>query len=125
MEYADFTYYTDTFKGTVLTADNADHFLQLASRQANNMTRGRISGIGFDNLSLFRQLSIQDVVCEQAEFLYQNEDVLQTYLQQYSINGVSMSFGQNWNLHIEGGTAMPESTYQTLVRTGLCYAGLD
>jgi hypothetical protein len=123
MQYADFAYYRDTYKGTVLTEENADHYLQKASRDANTLTFSRIEGTGFAGLSLFRQESVREAVCRQAEFLMQNEDMLSTYLNEYSINGVSMKFGDSWNLHVENGVAMPEDAYQILLRTGLCYRG--
>lgn len=123
MQYADFAYYNDTFKGTVLTEDSADHYLMWASRDINNLTFGRIEGTGLENLSPFRQESIKEAVCRQAEFLQQNEDLISTYLNQYSINGVSMQFGSSWNLHVENGIAIPENVYQILLRTGLCYRG--
>lgn len=123
MQYVDKAYYKDTYNGIILTEDNADRYLTIASRQVNTICRGRIEGMGFDGLSPFRKSSIQDVICRQAEFLYQNESMLETYLSSYAINGVSMQFGQAWNLHVEGGIAMPEELYQTLLRTGLCYRG--
>ncbi len=124
MQYVSYTYYRDTYGGVLLTDENADRYLKQASRQVNTICRGRIEGVGFDSLSPFRKSSIQDVVCRQAEFLYQNESMLETYLNSYAINGVSMQFGQAWNLHVEDGIAMPKELYQVLLRTGLCYRGL-
>ena len=123
MQYVDKAYYKDTYNGIILTEGNADRYLTIASRQVNTICRGRSEGMGFDSLSPFRKSSIQEVICRQAEFLYQNESMLETYLSSYAINGVSMQFGQAWNLHVEGGIAMPEELYQTLLRTGLCYRG--
>lgn len=123
MQYVDYAYYRDTYKGSVLTADNADRYLSRASFDANNLTFGRIESKGFDNLSDFRKDSIREAVCLQADFLAENSDMLETYLSQYSINGVSMQFGSSWNLHIESGVAMPESCYQILAGTGMCYRG--
>ncbi|MCI5723008.1 MAG: hypothetical protein MR283_03260 [Erysipelotrichaceae bacterium] len=123
MQYVDKAYYKNTYKGIILTDDNADRYLSIASRHANTICRGRVEGTGFNNLSSFRKSSIQEVVCRQAEFLYQNESMLETYLSSYAINGVTMQFGQSWNLHTEGGIAMPEELYQILLRTGLCYRG--
>ena len=123
MQYVDKAYYKDTYNGIILTEGNADRYLTIASRQVNTICRGRIEGMGFDSLSPFRESSIQEVICRQAEFLYQNESVLETYLSSYAINGVSMQFGQAWNLHVEGGIAIPEELYQILLRTGLCYRG--
>ena len=125
MQYVIYTYYRDTYGGVLLTDENADRYLKQASRQVNTICRGRIEGVGFDSLSPFRKSSIQDVVCRQAEFLYQNESMLETYLNSYAINGVSMQFGQAWNLHVEDGIAMPKELYQVLLRTGLCYRGFD
>ena len=101
MQYVDKAYYKDTYNGIILTEGNADRYLKIASRQVNTICRGRIEGMGFDSLSPFRKSSIQDVICRQAEFLYQNESMLETYLSSYAINGVSMQFGQAWNLHVE------------------------
>ena len=123
MQYVSYTYYRDTYGGVLLTDENADRYLKQASRQVNTICRGRIEGMGFDSLSPFRKSSIQDVICRQAEFLYQNESMLETYLSSYAINGVSMQFGQAWNLHVEDGIAMPKELYQVLLRTGLCYRG--
>ena len=123
MQYVSYTYYRDTYGGVLLTDENADRYLKRASRQVNTICRGRIEGVGFDSLSPFRKSSIQDVVCRQAEFLYQNENMLETYLNSYAINGVSMQFGQAWNLHVEDGIAIPKELYQVLLRTGLCYRG--
>lgn len=123
MQYVDKAYYKDTYNGIILTEGNADRYLTIASRQVNTICRGRIEGMGFDSLSSFRKSSIQEVICRQAEFLYQNESMLETYLSSYAINGVSMQFGQAWNLHVEGGIAMPEELYQILLRTGLCCRG--
>ena len=123
MQYVSYTYYRDTYGGVLLTDENADRYLKQASRQVNTICRGRIEGMGFDNLPPFRKSSIQDVVCRQAEFLYQNESMLETYLNSYAISGVSMQFGQAWNLHVEDGIAMPKELYQVLLRTGLCYRG--
>lgn len=123
MQYVNFAYYKDTYGGVLLTDENADRYLKQASRQVNTICRGRIEGMGFDGLSPFRKSSIQDVICRQAEFLYQNESMLETYLSSYAINSVSMQFGQAWNLHVEDGIAIPKELYQMLLRTGLCYRG--
>ncbi|WP_040333576.1 head-tail connector protein [Bulleidia extructa] len=123
MQYVDKAYYKGTYNGIILTDDNADRYLSIASRQVNTICRGQIEGMGFDNLSPFRKSSIQEVICRQAEFLYQNESMLETYLNSYAINGVVMQFGQAWNLHVEDGIAMHRELYQVLLRTGLCYRG--
>jgi hypothetical protein len=125
MQYVDYAYYRDTYKGTLLTENDADKFLRKASYDVNNLSFGRIESVKFDHLSDCRKESIREVVCRQADFLSENSDILQTYLNQYAINGVSMTFGSSWNLHVEQGTAIPADVYQILVRAGLTCRSID
>lgn len=90
------------------------------SRHIDALTFNRIVATGFYNLTKFQQDVIKEVMCEQAEFEYENADIINTVLSSYGINGVSMSFGPNWNLHIENGVAMRRDTYSLLKQTGLC-----
>ena len=69
-----------------------------ASRQIDTLTFCRIRGIGFDNLTEFQQEQIQYVTCLLADFLYENQDELETMLASYGINGVSMAFAEGVNM---------------------------
>lgn len=53
------------------------------------------------------------------QFERENEDVLDTPLASYSVNGVSMSFGEK--IKIVSGIAVPADIYAMLRSTGLCY----
>ena len=53
-------------------------------------------------------------------FEYENEDMINTVLSSYSLNGVSMNFGSSWNLYIEDGVAIRKDLYALLEQTGLC-----
>ncbi|MGN0987403.1 MAG: hypothetical protein ACI4OO_06150, partial [Otoolea sp.] len=68
----------------------------------------------------FQQEIIQEVVCQQAEFEYENEDEINTILQSYSLNGASVQFGQSWNVYTDKGVAMKRDVYALLSQTGLC-----
>lgn len=94
--------------------------LKRASRHVDSLTFNRIVAKGFECLTKFQQDAIKEVICEQADFEYENDDMINTVLSSYGINGVSMSFGQNWNVHIENGVAMKQDTYSLLKQTGLC-----
>lgn len=59
-----------------------------------------------------------------ADFEYENVEVLQCILQNYSINGVSMSFGDSWNVKVISGVAVKTDTYEKLKQTGLCCTSL-
>ncbi|MFR5946247.1 MAG: hypothetical protein ACLUF8_02455 [Clostridium sp.] len=100
--------------------DSIEKSLKKASRHIDTLTFNRIQGIGFDNLTEFQKEIIKEVTCELANFEYENEDVITSVLSSYSINGVSMAFGDSWNIEVFKGVAIPTELYETLSQTGLC-----
>lgn len=98
--------------------------LKQASRHIDSLTFNRIIGKSFDNLTPFQQEIIKECTCELANFEYENEDAIQSVLQNYSINGVSMSFGSSWNVMVQNGVAIRRDTYTSLMQTGLCSTSL-
>lgn len=100
--------------------ENIEKSLKKASRHIDTLTFNRIQGIGFDNLTEFQKEIIKEVTCELANFEYENEDVITSVLSSYSINGVSMAFGDSWNVKVFKGVAIPTELYETLSQTGLC-----
>lgn len=117
--YADITYYQNTYKGITIPKDEIEKKLKEASMHIDTLTYNRIVGRKFENLTKFQQDIIQEVVCKLADFEYENEDLLKTMLSSYAINGVSMSFGENWNVLIQNGVAIPKDYYCLLGQTGL------
>ena len=105
--------------GVVLSAENASKFLKKASRAVDTLTFNRIRG-QFDSLTDFQQAIITDVVIELADFMAENDDLLESIVSNYSINGVSMTFGESWNVKIINGVAIRTDIYNLLVQTGLC-----
>lgn len=100
--------------------DSIEKSLKKASRHIDTLTFNRIQGIGFNNLTEFQKEIIKEVTCELANFEYENEDVITSVLSSYSINGVSMAFGDSWNVKVFKGVAIPTELYETLSQTGLC-----
>lgn len=94
--------------------------LRQASRHIDSLTFNRIVDRGFSNLTPFQQEIIQEVVCAQTEFEYENEDEISTVLSSYSINGVSAQFGSSWNVYADMGVAIRRDTYALLCQAGLC-----
>lgn len=117
--YADVEYYTNEYKGSVLQ-DNAEKFLTSASNHIDSLTYNRIVGRGIESLTPWQQNVIRTVCCKLAEFEYENEDMLNCVLSGYSINGVSMNFGANWNIKVIGGVAIKADIYKLLEQSGLC-----
>lgn len=118
--YADAAYYTDVFGGTTIPADDLEKYLRTASRHIDSLTYNRIISRGINDLTEFQQDLVREVCCEMAEFEHDNEDLIQSVLQNYSINGVSMSFGSSWNVRIMSGVAVRADIYDKLSQTGLC-----
>ena len=113
-------FYQNTYKGSSIPEKELERALRQASRHIDSLTYNRIVGQGFSNLTPFQQEVIQEVVCQQADFEYENADEIDTVLSSYSINGVSAQFGSSWNVFTDKGVAMRRDVYALLSQTGLC-----
>lgn len=118
--YADVPYYLNNYGGSTVSEEELDKYLKTASRHIDSLTYNRIVGQGFSNLTPFQQDIIREVVCRQADFEYENADMIDTVLSGYSLNGVSAQFGSSWNVFTEKGVAMKRDVYALLSQTGLC-----
>ncbi len=118
--YADYSYYCDTYKGTLIPLEELDKALRQASRHIDSLTYNRIVARGFSNLTSFQQEVVREVVCQQADFEYENADEINTILSSYSLNGASVQFGSSWNVYTDKGVAMKREVYALLSQAGLC-----
>lgn len=118
--YADPQYYQESYRGTVIPKEQQLSLLKNASRHIDSLTYNRIVGRGFSWLTPFQQEVIREVICAQAEFEYENEELLNTVLSGYSLNGASVQFGKSWNVYQDKGVAMKQDVYALLAQTGLC-----
>lgn len=118
--YVTAEYYKDIYKGITVPADDLESALRQASRHIDSLTYNRIVRQGFSNLTEFQQDVIREVVCQQAEFEYENADEISTILSSYSLNGASVQFGSSWNVFTNKGIAMKRDVYALLSQTGLC-----
>lgn len=101
-------------------SENLATALRTASRHVDALTFNRIVAVGFENLTHFQQEIVTEVACRQAHFELENADLIQSVLSSYAINGVSMQFGQSWDVEVESGVAMLRDVYALLEQTGLC-----
>lgn len=118
MIYADETFYKNEYLGTH-TPENLNRILKTASQHIDTLTFNRIVGLGFNNLTPFQQSVIKEVCCQMADFAIENKDLIDTTLTSYSINGVSMNFGDSWNVVTSQGIALRRSTFELLQQSGL------
>ena len=107
-----------------LIEEDIEKYLISASRHIDSLTFNRIVAKGFENLTEFQQEIIKTVCFDMANFECENEDLINSVLQSYSINGVSMQFGSSWNIAVVNGVAIRRDTYNLLMQTGLCYRGI-
>ena len=106
--------------GNTLPSDNAEDYLKQASRHIDTLTFNRILKYGFDKLTDFQKEIIKEVTFKLSNFEYENEDLLNSILSGYSINGVSMNFNnESWNITTQNGVAIKTDDYELLSQTGL------
>lgn len=120
--YVNYAQYTALGYDT-LTEDNAERYLADASRNVDSLTFNRIVAQGYDNLTEFQQGIIQEVVCKQADFLFDNADAINSILKGYSINGVSMDFSGGLNVAYVNGIPVQSSVLAILDQSGLTWRG--
>ena len=108
---------------TEIPTEELEQFLRDASRQIDTLTFNRIVKRGFEKLTPFQQELIQEVVCKQAGFLFENNDAINSILDSYAINGVSMNFGSGFNVLNQAGVPIQKTVYALLEQTGLCWRG--
>ncbi len=118
--YASKEYYLNVYGGNVIPEDELEKSLIQASRHIDTLTFNRIVGRGIDGLTPYQKDTIQECCCKMAEFEYANEDLLKSVFSNYSINGVSMTFAEGWNVKVVCGVAVVRETYEQLQSTGLC-----
>lgn len=106
--------------GNTLPSDNAEDYLKQASRHIDTLTFNRILKYGFDKLTDFQKEIIKEVTFKLSNFEYENEDLLNSILSGYSINGVSMNFNnESWNITTQNGVVIKTDDYELLSQTGL------
>ena len=119
MTYVTYDEYT-SMKGSTLNEETAEKYLELASYDIDNLTFNRIKKIGFENLTDFQKLTVKTAVILQADFRSENEDWLSSALSQYSINGVSVNYGDSKSVCAVNNVFIPKPTLAILKQTGLC-----
>ena len=123
MSYVDYTYYTETYGGVIITAENASKTLQIASNTIDALTYCRIVKRGLEGLTAYQKSIVQWVTCALADWQSENEDIINNPYSGYSINGVSATWNPGANIKTVNGVMIPSSIYAELAKTGLCYRG--
>ena len=119
MLYADLEYYKNTYCGN-LPDEEAEKALKQASKHIDILTYRRIAGVGFDNLTPFQQETVKEVACMMADFESANASMINSLINSYGINGVSITFsGEGANCQLVNGVVIQRDVYELLSLTGL------
>ena len=121
MASADFSDYRNIIgEDDILETKEIEDNLELASVKIDEMTFGRINGVGFDNLTPFQRDCIRQATCYQTQYIAQNgydeEDV-----ESYSVGKLSISKGQSENTASRH--HMSPTAYALLRSSGLMFRG--
>lgn len=119
MDYITLNELTEHIGRDVIPAEDAMRFIHTASRHIDTLTFGRIRKIGWEKLSEFQRDIIKESTALLARFEYENDDLINSIINSYSINGVSMTFGEGWNVKIKNGVAVSTDIFNLLSQTGL------
>ena len=76
--YVTAEYYLNQYEGDLIPDDKLKKALTQASRHVDSLTYNRIAGRGISALTPFQQELIREVVCQQADFEYENADEIGT-----------------------------------------------
>ena len=117
--YADKSYYMDVYGGSSIPEEDIEQILKVASRHIDTLTYNRIVGMGINGLSPYQAEIVKECCCRLAEFEYANDDMINSVLKTYSVNGVSMTFDTGWNMEIHEGVVIKSDIYSMLSSTGL------
>lgn len=96
-----------------------DEYMIKAAEHIDTLTFNRI--VNFEDLTALQKRLVNRVHTRLAAFERENEDILNSQLSSYSLNGVSMSFGNGQSVKYIRGVAIPAELYSMLLSTGLCY----
>lgn len=98
-----------------------DEYMVKAAEHIDTLTFNRITD--FETLTEFQKGIINKVCNRLADFERENDDILNSQLSSYSINGVSMSIGGQ-KIKFVCGIAIPHELLAMLLSTGLCYPAI-
>lgn len=110
-QYSDLGYST-------IPADYIQQYLSKASRAVDSLTFNRTTN--YSSLNDFQKQIVDAVICEHADFLYENQEIITGPVSKWSFEGVSMEFGEGINIIRDCGVVIESSLYSLLKQTGLC-----
>lgn len=118
MTYITYEKYTE-LGGNLIPQTDFNKVARTMSRKVDGLTFNRIVACGFPNLTPFQQERVQEAMVELCDFEYDNADILNGAISSYSLNGVSVGFGNSQGGVSVNGLTISRNGYQILSQTGL------
>lgn len=128
MAYTDHTFYSGAFYGDVLTADNAEKWLDRASDEVDHLTFGRLIS-AFPTVEA-HAVKVKKAVCAIAEALYRIDEQRKAALVQKAADGsyhgavASISSGKESISYVSGSNATASSVYAAAAADTVAQAAL-
>lgn len=110
-------YYINEYGGGY--GDVIANYLKRAERNINTMTFNRLFNI---ELTPYQESIVKDAICQYAEFICDNHDIIDSAISTFGINGVNVSLSMT-NLTRINGVVIPNEIHASLLQTGLLYRG--
>lgn len=114
--YADYAYYTDTYKGAVLDAASFDTYARKATQKIFLHTFGRISDDNIPN-------EAKMCCCELAEEMYKHDKGDVSNIASEKVGEYSVSYVDKEKAETQHRGKCKEIIYNWLINTGLLYRG--
>lgn len=120
--YTSIDYYFNKYKGNTLNKNGIEIYLKKAQEKIDSITHNRILSIGFENLTEFQKEKIQEAICSQADYIYENgynhednEDI-----SSYRVLDISVNVdNSNKQKTVANSLGMSEYAYDCTKKTGL------
>lgn len=132
MQYIDYDYYTNTFKGTALTQQEFDETIQRACDMIDILTKYRIEEHGWDKIHPRFQEMIKKATAAQVEYIHVNGGVSSmstsdSDLESVHVGTFSYSTGSGGSVDAsqQTGVYTNQMVLNYLGGTGLLYSGVN
>lgn len=117
MNYITYSEYAQ-MGGALIPEQDFERVARTASRKVDSLTFGRVAP-RYDKLTAFQKERLQEAMFYLCDFEYENSDVLNSAIKSYTLNGVSITYGQGEGTVLVDGVLVNRLSYQILQQTGL------
>ena len=120
--YTSVDYYFEKYKGETLNKTSIEKYLKMAQEKIDSVTHNRIVSIGFNNLTNFQKEKIEEAICSQADYIYENgyNHEENDDISSYSVLDISVNVDNSDRKQtVANKLGMSEYAYDCIKKTGL------